>query len=161
MVYKYLSSIYRWFFMETHKWLYYASDCSRINDNFASLASAPSSFPFSRRASRFLVPFSSPFLSLPFPCRFPHAACRLLVLPRCFSIFEAGLRGASNVVSHPPSAKESHVRDYRADGSKRMYIVTFREAYSRVCVSRGCHSLSSLFYTHIRHIITSAHWALR
>lgn len=51
----------------------------------------------------------------------------------------------------PPSAKESDERDYRADGSKRMYIVTFREAYSRVCVSRGCHSLSSLFYTHTLH----------
>lgn len=47
--------------------------------------------------------------------------------------------------------RKSHERDYRADGSKRMYIVTFREALyipAFVRFTNGCHSLSSLFYTH-------------
>lgn len=57
---------------------------------------------------------------------------RLLVLLRCFSIFEAGLRDGER----SSLQRKSHERDYRADGSKRMYIVTFREAYSRVCISR-------------------------
>lgn len=61
------------------------------------------------------------------------SAYRLLVLLRCFSIFEPGLRDAER----SSLQRKSHERDYRADGSKRMYIVTFREAYSRVCVSRN------------------------
>lgn len=52
----------------------------------------------------------------------------------------------------PSLQRKSHERDYRADGSKRMYIVTFREALyipAFVRITNGCHSLSSLFYMHI------------
>lgn len=44
--------------------------------------------------------------------------------PASFTLWFAGIS--------LPTTKKRHVRDYRVDGSKRMYIVTFREAYSRL-----------------------------
>lgn len=80
-----------------------------------------------------VAPLPSPRFICPLALSLSH---RLLVLPRCFTIFEPGLRRAA---SRSSLQRKSHERDYRADGSKRMYIVTFREALyipARLCVSR-------------------------